>query len=112
MTTTIKTQLEDYTLERVAVVEVAGRPELHGWYDGVECLLDGKPFMIAAGFVACDPLDPELALDWPMRVEVDLGGLRQCIDNATADPRAVASVRRFQEALAAGTAREGMNLEG
>lgn len=109
--TTIK-PLEDYTLEKLAVVRTAaGDLELHGWYAGVECRLDAKPSVLAAGVVGCDPLDVALALDWPMQAEVELGGIRQILDSATADERAVAALRVFQDALAAGTAREGMALE-
>lgn len=108
---TIINRLEDYTLEKLAVVTVAGRLELHAWYDGVECLLEAKPSWLAAGLVACVPLDAEIGLDWPMQVAVEIDGVNQIADSATADARAVEALRIFNAALAAGTAREGMNLK-
>lgn len=102
---------EDYALGQLAVVHAAGRLELHGWFDGVECLLDAKPSMMDAGLVACIPLDCELGLDWPMQVWVEIDGHRQVMSGVTADPRAASAIRVFTTTLAEGTAHEGMPIE-
>jgi hypothetical protein len=103
--------LEDYVLAKLAVVTVAGRLELHGWYDGIECLLDAKPSLLAAGVVACIPLDPVLALDWPMQAITTIGGDRVLLDSVTADPRTIAAFKRFQAAVIGGTAKAGMRID-
>lgn len=104
-------RLEDYALERLAVVSGEDGLELHGWFDGTECRLEAKPSWLAGGLLACHPLDETLALDWPMTVRVEVDGSRpQLIDNVTAEPRAVAAFRAFKEAIANGTASAGMMI--
>jgi len=104
-------RLEDYTLDRLAVVRGEDGLELHGWFGGTECLLDAKPSALAAGLVGCIPLDPELALEWPMQVRVEADGVEQLCDCATADPRAAAALRRLRQAMEDGHARAGMEIE-
>ncbi len=109
---TILERLEDYPLERLAVVRGEDGLELRAWFGGEECRLEAKPSWLAAGLVACNPLDDSLALDWPMTVLVEAdGSAPQLVGNATAEPRAVAALRRLTQAMEDGTARPGMELE-
>lgn len=106
-------RLEDYTLDQLSVVrEASGASlELHGWFGGIECLLTAKPALLASGLAACIPLDVDLAMEWPMAMRVEIDGEAQILPNLTAEPRAVAALRRLQKAIDDGTARSGMDIE-
>ena len=106
-------RLEDYALERLAVVPGEdGRRELHGWFEGVECALESKPLLLTAGLVSCTPLDTALSWHWPMHARVrDDDGRERLLSCMTADPRALAAMHRWLAAEAAGTAWPGLPLE-
>lgn len=105
-------RLEDYALERLAVVRGEDGLELRGWFGGTECRLEAKPSWLAAGLVACHPLDDTLALDWPMTVRIEIDdSAPQLVDNVTAEPRAAAALRRLAKAMEDGVARAGMDIE-
>lgn len=90
---------EDYTLERLAVVDGPDGPELHGWFDGVECRLEAKSSWLRSGFAACHPINEDLGLDWPMSVDVlhNATGIRERVDNATADPAVIEALERLAD---------------
>lgn len=104
-------RLEDYALDRLEVISVNGVLELHGWFGGTECEIVAKPSLDAAGVVCCLPFDDAVGFDWPMQVRIRVDGVDMVLDNATADPRAVAAFRVFSAACAAGRAVAAMPLE-
>jgi hypothetical protein len=102
-------QEEGLEFQKAYIRDLDGRPSLFGVFGGVECHMETKETLLDAGVVSCDPV--EFDSDWPLSIVLEgEGGQRYHLNGASADPRAVAAARRYQELVLNGEAKPGMEL--
>jgi hypothetical protein len=105
---------DDDTLvfERAFVArDEAGQLVPRCFFSGIPCQLGTKETTVAAGFVACWPLEARLQENWPMSVKYRQDtGVESTLENCTGNPRAVAAVRRFLTLLESGEPAVGTAL--
>lgn len=101
---------DNFIFERAFVAEQSGVPVPRAIMGGVLCNIETKPGPLADGLAFCEPVNPELAQDWPFFVDVDRGTGPERLWNITRNPRVVAAARRFAELSATGQARIGEPL--
>ena len=111
--TIVESNEDDLIFER-AVIARNENGELvpRCFYSGIACELGTHEGALADGIVGCAPLDPGLYADWPLSVRIqkeDAPG-PELVENFTANPRAVAAVRKFLTLFETGEAEVGTPL--
>jgi hypothetical protein len=94
---------------------IAEGPQPRALMGGIECVIETKPGMLADGVAFCEPVDPEVAINWPLSVIVeksrpDGSTYPTTLSNATDRPEVVRAARNFAALEAAGAVVVGMEL--
>lgn len=106
----IAVDFDDLEVERIYVADADGRPELRALVSGIECRIEAKPKLLAAGLVSCLPVDPAEEENWPAYADLMVNGVQSRYYGIAQQPRLTDAARRFERLLAVDEARPGMAL--
>lgn len=91
----LRSEFDTFSVEQTFVTPAG---ELRAIISGIECRIGTKATLVADGLVFCQPVDPALAVFWPVFTDLVIGGVEERRWHFTNQPALVAAARDFNAA--------------